>query len=355
MPKKLIVLMDGTWNTPHEYPETDGDCSTNVAILDGLITPRDQSGMEQRKHYISGVGTNWYDRLRGGAFGVGLSDKIKEGYEFLSRNHQPGDSIYIFGFSRGAYSARSLVGLIRNSGLLNPGHVDLIDEAYSLYRTRDQGADSANAIAFREKHSRATEIHFLGVWDTVGALGIPLDSFDWFNREYYQFHDTELSGIVRNAFHAVAVDEHREDYTAALWDPKFKPNQTVEQVWFSGAHANVGGGYANNSLSDLPLAWMIDKARGCELAVNDPVPSPGSPDIVDSYGQFMAGAYKLVKSRHFRTVGATVYGGESIDLSVQDRLASTPTYRPGNAVGEHLAGQFKPVARLRPQTQQFAS
>lgn len=349
MPKKIAVSFDGTWNTPDQNQD-DGDESTNVWKLHDAILPEDKKRGRQDKWYEKGVGTKWYNKLRGGAFGVGLSKKIQEGYQYLVETFEDGDQIYIFGFSRGAYSARSLVGFIRNAGLLKPEHVKRVSEAYSLYRTRDDGADSENARFFREKFARETTIHFIGVWDTVGALGIPVESFDWFNKAYYQFHDTELSGIVKNAFHAVAVDEHRKTYQCTLWDPIEKPNQTMEQVWFCGAHANVGGGYANNRLSDVTLRWMMEKAQqqGLNLDQNKfPAVSRGMPPITDSYKDFMGGAYSRLEPRYFRTIGATVFGQEQIDDSVARRARHDPNYRPKNDVGDNLTGTIKPTRRIR--------
>lgn len=154
------------------------------------------------------------------------------------------------------------MAFVRNAGLLRREHIGRVSEAYALYRTRDEGADSENARFFRGKYSQEIEIHFLGVWDTVGALGVPVESFDWFNKSYYQFHDTELSGIVKNAFHAIAIDEHRRNYQCTLWDPKGKPNQRIEQTWFSGAHANIGSGYSSDLLSDLS---PLDDGKGARL------------------------------------------------------------------------------------------
>src|SRR5262249_32287275 len=135
--------------------------------------------------------------------------------------------IFVLGFSRGAYTARSLVGMIRNVGLLLPANKSSVDAAYQFYRNRDDSADTPQAIAFRQQYSREVEIQFLGVWDTVGALGIPLSALEWLNSATYGFHDTELSGIVKNAFHAVAIDEHRIDYQATLWQQLPKPGQKV--------------------------------------------------------------------------------------------------------------------------------
>ncbi|MEZ4599917.1 MAG: DUF2235 domain-containing protein [Syntrophotaleaceae bacterium] len=350
MPKKIVISFDGTWNTPDTGKDVDGDSSTNVWKLHDAVHPVDDAGIEQRKWYEEGVGTKWYNKIRGGAFGVGLSEKIQLGYKHLARTYEEGDQIYIFGFSRGAYSARSLVGLIRNAGLLRKEHIRRVAAAYSLYRTRDEGADSENAQFFRRSFSREVNIHFLGVWDTVGALGIPVESFDWFNKAYYQFHDTVLSGIVKNAYHAVAVDEHRKSYECTLWDPREKPNQTVEQIWFSGAHANVGGGYADNRLSDISLAWMAGKARKCGLALDEtkisPVPAE-LPPVTDSYRQFLGGAYCKFEPRFYRTLGATPYGQEQVDETVIRRARLDPNYRPKNHVLNNLVGSDQPVGRIR--------
>ncbi|MCE1117066.1 MULTISPECIES: DUF2235 domain-containing protein [Pseudomonas] len=350
MPKKIIISFDGTWNTPDTKSEIKGSKSTNVWKLHAALLARDKDGTTQNKWYDAGVGTDWYDRLSGGAFGVGLSEKILDGYRHLASTYEPGDLVHIFGFSRGAYTARSLVGLIRNAGLLKPEHLDLAREAYGLYRTRDEGADSDSAQLFRSNFSRTITIHMLGIWDTVGALGVPLESFDWFNKSYYEFHDTELSSIVHNAFHAVAIDEWRKNYQCTLWDPKSKPNQRVEQVWFSGAHANIGGGYPDSSLSDIALTWMINKAVECGLAV-DTSKIPSLPTttlpITNSYKQFLGGAYSKFNPPYYRDIGQTQFGREAIDSSVEDRLKHEADYKPKNAVGPNLVGSFTPVGKVR--------
>ena len=350
MPKKIIISFDGTWNTPDVKSEIKGNKSTNVWKLHSSIPAMDKDGTVQEKWYDKGVGTAWYDRISGGAFGVGLSDNILDGYRQLVKTFEAGDLVYIFGFSRGAYTARSLVGLIRNAGLLKPEHLDLTNEASGLYRTRDEGADSERAELFRSNFSRTITIHMLGIWDTVGALGIPLESFSWFNRSYYEFHDTELSSIVHNAYHAVAIDEWRKNYQCTLWDPKSKPNQHVEQVWFCGAHANIGGGYSNNNLSDIALVWMINKAIGCGLGVdNAKVPSlpKAPPPTINSYKEFLRGAYSQFNPPHFREIGKTAFGQESIDPSVEERLKQDTEYKPKNSLGSHLTGNFVPSGKIR--------
>jgi uncharacterized protein (DUF2235 family) len=342
MSKKIAICFDGTWNTPDNNGDIDGKVDTNVCKLYKGVAKQDKEGTPQLPWYSEGVGTKWYNKVSGGAFGVGLSKIIQKGYEFLVQNYEDGDEVYIFGFSRGAYTARSLVGLIRNAGLLKREHLKKIPDAYFLYRTRDVTADSENAVFFRKKFSKDISIKFLGVWDTVGALGIPVQSFEWFNREFYKFHDTELSSIVRHAYHAIAIDEHRENYKPTLWDSKPKPNQTIEQVWFIGAHTNVGGGYPDSELSDITLKWMIDKAAECGLAFDEAKLLELKPNslgtIRDSYKEFLGGLFSITSPRYYREIGSTEFGHEIISPSVRDRCKTDANYRPKNDIRRKIEG-----------------
>ncbi len=220
MARNLAIFFDGTWNTPDEDGDHEGDTSTNVHKLYEAVRAKTTQNRKQLKWYDEGVGTRWWNKLAGGAFGCGLSKNILQGYEWLMDEYEPGDELYIFGFSRGAYTARSLVGLIRNCGVLDRTRTSKsakkrrLEEAFQLYKAKDEGPDSPVALKFREEYSLETGVACLGVWDTVGALGIPLQSFDWFNRRFYEFHDTELSSIVRHGYHALAIDEHRESYVS---------------------------------------------------------------------------------------------------------------------------------------------
>lgn len=349
MARNIIICFDGTWNTPGRAVSADGDAGSNVWKLHQAI-PEYIGGQAQLKWYAAGIGSRWYNKLPGAVFGVGLSRQIQNGYRQLVRLYQDGDRVFVFGFSRGAYSARSLVGMIRNAGLLKLEHQRRVSQAYALYRTRDEGPDTENARFFRRRYAREIEIQCLGVWDTVGALGIPVESFDWFNQAFYRFHDTQLSHIVRHAYQALAIDEHRRNYCATLWEPRGVPSQTIEQVWFSGAHANVGGGYADNPLSDLPLRWMAEKAAGCGLGL-DPQrlpPLPGFlPPITDSWRRFLGGACSRVEPRHYRPLGATRHGQERLHPSVLQRMRQDAGYRPKNPVLEHLADGPLAGGRLR--------
>jgi hypothetical protein len=375
MAKRIALFFDGTWNTPDEKFSGLADLHARFKTLNGLSDAAMRAEIEhvdpnagvetnvcrlyrsvqrllpadvppghfaQTKWYDKGVGTDWYDRLGGGAFGLGLSQKIREGYQYLSDTYEAGDEVFVFGFSRGAYTARSFVGMIRNCGLLpkgrsggSPNSPEML-EAYELYRAHDDGPDGERAMNFRAtKQSPLIKIKFVGVWDTVGALGIPLESFGEFNKAAFEFHDTELSIIVENGFHAIAVDENREPYKVTLWAPKEKLKQTIEQRWFIGAHADVGGGYPSRALSDIALRWMQEKAQGCGLcldAAGIPAVSASNANgvIADSFKAFLGGIFSFFNQRYFRPICRLEFGDEIVDDTVPQRIADDITYRPKN-------------------------
>jgi uncharacterized protein (DUF2235 family) len=347
-----VLLFDGTWNKP--------ESNTNVERLRRLIAKRDAAGVEQIVDYIPGVGvTQGLKHLLGGAFGYGLSGNVMEGYRRLCETWQPGDDVYLFGFSRGAYTARSLGGLIRKCGLLKHGADGriakaAISSAYDFYRDTAIQPDDPAALKFRAQHSVEIGIHFIGVWDTVGALGIP-DTASWFPfaRASYQFHDTELSKIVKYAYQALALDEHRADFAPTVWTrnpDSVKPGETltskkleqieIEQRWFIGAHADVGGGNDRDGagrkpdpLPELPLAWLQQKAIGAGLACDEIfVPSSDADTGVprDSYAEFMYGIYKEFKPPFDRTLGLGV--NETVDNSVWQRWHADASYRSPSLV-----------------------
>ena len=345
--RRLVLLFDGTWNKP--------ESNTNVERLRQLISPRDAAGVEQRVNYLPGVGVaTGLTHLLGGAFGYGLSGNVLEGYRWLCDTWQPGDQIYLFGFSRGAYTARSLGGMIRKCGLLRPGADGRVGKAdvssaYEIYRDVNSNPDDLPARRFRQSRSNEVEIHFIGVWDTVGSLGIP-DTASWFPyaRARYQFHDTELSKIVKYAYQALALDEHRADFAPAVWTRNpftIKPGETmnskkeaqidIEQRWFIGSHSDIGGGNDSDGagrkpdpLPDLPLAWLQEKALATGLACTTRlVPAPDADMGVprNSYAEFMLGIYKELKSPFDRRIGAGV--NETVDDSVWRRWLADHGYR----------------------------
>ncbi|MCZ0941917.1 MAG: DUF2235 domain-containing protein, partial [Gammaproteobacteria bacterium] len=225
MNKRLIVCCDGTWNSPEQHHVT------NVVRTARAVRPAYDEGVPQIVFYDWGIGS-YSGKLTGGMLGAGIDKNIQDAYRFLVHNYLPGDEVFLFGFSRGAYTARSLVGFIRNAGLLNKIDADLIPKAYGMYR-QPAKPDAPSAVRFRKAHSREIRIAFIGVWDTVGALGVPSQIVRRMggNRRH-AFHDTSLSGIIDHACHAVAIDEQRVDFEPALWTRLPKPGQVIEQQWF---------------------------------------------------------------------------------------------------------------------------
>ncbi len=257
--KRIAIFSDGTWNSP----EQGG--ATNVLKLARAVSPT-VDGVSQIAFYDWGVGTD-RKKLSGGITGAGIDKNIMDGYRFLIHNYEAGDQIYLFGFSRGAYTARSLGGLIRNCGLLKRQHADRIPEAYQLYRKRSKSSSpsAAQPSDFRHRYAVAdiTHIDFVGVWDTVGSLGIPVPFWGTLGEQEFMFHDTSPSKIILHARHAVAIDENRVDFTPTLWDNK--PGFDLQQVWFAGVHSDVGGGYPEQQLSDCACRWMVDQVSGFGL------------------------------------------------------------------------------------------
>jgi len=332
MKRKLVLLFDGTWNNRKDR--------TNVTLMKKCLISSGEGDAEQPCYYDTGVGTHWYDRWTGAAFGRGLSTNIRQGYQWLSQNHTSEDEIFLFGFSRGAYTARSLIGMITKCGLLNNPSRQMVHKAYKLYRNKNLEPDSSEAKAFRAQYSREVRIKFLGVWDTVGALGIPISHVP-FSRDFYRWHNTGLSKIVDYAYHAMAVDEHRKDYNVSVWTKKQTENLDVEQRWFIGAHSNVGGGYHDDPPPNMPLRWIQTKAEFCGLKLSEKV-KVGSEDhlakINDSFAEFMFGTYKWFKRQYFRSFGTGA--NESVDESVWLRWTAEQNYRPTSLL-EH---PDKPIA-----------
>ena len=214
--KRIAVFADGTWNSPEKGR------ATNVLRMARAVEPEVQ-GRKQIAFYDWGVGTD-RKTLSGGLTGAGIDKNIMDCYRFLVHNYDDGDQLFFFGFSRGAYTARSLAGFIRNCGLLRREHADRIPAAFRLYRRRSKasGPNEATAIRFRRDYAVAdiTPIEFVGAWDTVGALGIPVPFWGTLNKKEFLFHDTEPSKIVQHARHAMSIDENREDFTPVPWSDK---------------------------------------------------------------------------------------------------------------------------------------
>jgi len=347
--KRLVVCCDGTWNRADQESNHE-PCPTNVVRVGYLVAKHDPAGVPQVLYYDQGVGTgNSIDRLTGGAFGNGLDDNIFDAYHFLVANYEPGDELYFFGFSRGAFTARSVVGMARKCGILAAEHGREYAAAIELYRDAQKPTDPG-PVEFRTRYSSYgnadLEVKFIGVWDTVGSLGIPLRGLRWLTKNEYAFHDTELSGAVSNAFQALAIDEHRKPFEPAIWEYKPKPWQRVEQVWFCGAHSDVGGGYASQNellLSDIALDWMVGKARGCGLAFDPEALELNRLDLdpLARIHDSKTGLYNLVPE-YDRAIGVA-----TIDKKQTDQLDATQALHPSVLARWDADRQYRPESLKR--------
>ena len=405
-PRNIVLCFDGTWNSD------DRSSPTNVVKTHQALPDATAAGTPQIAYYDRGVGTGRFDRVRGGVVGLGLARNVEIAYVWLSSNYRPGDRLFLFGYSRGAYTARSLAGLIGLCGVPDPERcaaagrpVDLVArQGMAVYRQRagparddaagrhveefalgaagadsrpaaaaaasahrgpaadaaaaaDGGPDPAAAAAdpraadFAPTADAATDrgptaaaadepraVHFIGVWDTVGALGVPVTWLNWIGARRHRFHDVRLDRHIRHACHAVAIDEQRRPFAPTLWLSPPAEGQQVEQLWFPGVHGDVGGGRPHAGLSDGALLWMWSKAFAAGLAfepraaLRDLAPDPFGPQ-----GK-MSPVYR-VWGRHDRPIGEAdedgrpAVTGEAVHFSAMRRLENPDSvaYRDGVA------------------------
>jgi len=262
MHKNIVVFSDGTGQ------EGGMGNNTNVYKLFNMIEDRTEN---QMAFYDRGLGTGWR-RLSGNLAGGGISQNIFECYKFIFDNYMAGDDIFLFGFSRGATTVRSLSAFIHLFGILPKSRPELIKKAYRIYKISDDEKRKQRAKAFVARHhNQWARVKFLGVWDTVDALGLPLKKLntfvDWMPMFRHKFHNLSLSASVEHARQALAIDDERLIFHPKIWDKEIKDYQTLKQVWFCGMHTDVGGGYKEQELSDIPLLWMIEEAKKASLRI----------------------------------------------------------------------------------------
>lgn len=317
--KRLAVYLDGTWNSVNS--------NTNVWRMRALTASKSKDDKPQLVYYSVGV-----NGVLGGMFGHGLDDNIRLAYEWLIENYNDGDEIFIFGFSRGAYTARALAGLIAIDGILKAGSPIGVGELFERYRKGDeetiwklremQSSREAGKLTEQErwllKYSSPADVTMIGVWDTVGSVGVAAGNIAGISRPQFDYLQTGLRIHIRNGYHALAIDEHRKDFAPTLWtvrhpkDPtaviaKPRPLSDVEQRWFVGAHANVGGGYETDLLNQAPLRWLMKKAESHGLAFRTELELDGdsvTAPISDSYTSFGYGIYRWISSPLYRPIGA---------------------------------------------------
>lgn len=332
--KRLIVCCDGTWNTP-DQDEFELPSPTNVIRLRNALALSDDAKREQRIYYHTGVGTEgtFFQRNAGGMYGAGLGRNIMSAYAWLGVNYEPGDLVYLFGFSRGAFTVRSLGGLLNHAGLLDlrglsPAEKWARVEAVYDKAYRDHKKDwSDPSWAFF--HQSAAPVAFIGVWDTVGALGIP-DDLAFLNLldrpQDWRFHDTSLGDNIAVARHAIALDEQRASFSPTLWtepnsDIPLPNSPRVQQIWFPGVHSDVGGGYLASGLADIALKWMIDEAASTGLAFNPAMVAQIKPDARAPKHDSVRGFFKLLRTRP-RAI--PLFEASSLHPSAIDRHRNPP-------------------------------
>lgn len=323
--KNIVIFTDGTCQ------ESDKGYPTNVYKLYQAVKRRSH---EQVAFYDPGVGTDFH-KITGAAFGIGISSNIQQCYEFLVDYYKEGDQVYLFGFSRGAYTARSLAGMVAKVGILKKEHRNQSNRAFKLYKKKNNKLDVTD---YRSQNcwqndgtGRRPAIYFIGVWDTVSALGFPLaavNSLNPLSARWHGFHDAVLHEDVTYGYQALAIDDRRKVFKPELWTEDIIPGQVVEQVWFVGMHSNVGGGYRRTGLSDITLEWMITKARKAGLLLWDnftdkvlmrPDPQGKLYDSREGVGKLY-----LPKKRELPN-------GSKIHKSVFDRIANPASfYLPEN-------------------------
>nr|WP_325262189.1 DUF2235 domain-containing protein [uncultured Rhizobium sp.] len=351
----LILCCDGTWNTPDDM---DGGqpSPTNVRKIYNAVADKDATGIKQDAYYHPGVGTDgtWWRRAVEGGTGKGLADNIKGAYKWLASTYKSGDQIYLFGFSRGAYTVRSLGGMISKCGLLDikaskldeEGTWKAIEAIFTEYRAESEagakrkqsGKIHFHNVAPGGTRNASTLIQFIGVWDTVGALGIPddmgfLNLLD--NPENHEFHDTTLGSAVLNARHAVALDEFRQSFMPTLWVKPDGWTGTLKQVWFPGVHGDVGGGYAATGLSDGALLWMMNEAKSCGLVFREGAENQLRPDPRGVLHDSASGIFAKLKTRPRAVPHVTATPSEDLHSSASERHRTPPLsqgrYRHANA------------------------
>ena len=323
--RRIIVCCDGTWNHPDQKGRNDGPRKpSNIVKILRSIEPIASNGVSQLVYYDKGVGTgNILDKVVGGLKGKGLDENIIDCYRFIVSNYTKGDEIFIFGFSRGAYTARSLASFIDYIGLLSKDRDYFTPDAYSHYRDK-----SLNLVSFKTEHTpRKIKIKFVGVFDTVGAMGVPLKLFKKHNIKEYGFHDTSLSGCIENAYHALSTDEKRKSFKPSLWNDAVNTGQIMEQRWFAGVHTNIGGGYAKDGLANYALHWIVRHAQDCGLDVNYDYIWHYKPYWGHKLYNSMTIFFKLL-GKHKRVINLSP--NQTIDQSVKDRINHIDKYKPDN-------------------------
>jgi uncharacterized protein (DUF2235 family) len=352
MAKNIVICCDGTGN---EF----GDEMSNVVKLYQTLP----CNSDQVTYYHPGVGTmgsraaltgisKWWTKVIGLAFGYGISDNLADAYQFLMRTFQPGDQVYVFGFSRGAYTARAFCGMLHIVGLLTQGNEALIP--YAIRMIKRKQVDFGVAAEFKATFSRECNPHFVGVWDTVSSVG-------WiYNTVHFPFTKATNNPDLQIVRHAMSIDERRAFFRQNLFGPPHHPQQDILEVWFAGVHGDVGGGYpeCSSQLSKIALRWMLLEADSAGLKIDrskmadilGAKPAYVAPDcITENQHKSLRGWWWIAevwpKITHRLSPESTwkasvrlnlgrrrtISSGSQVHESVEQRLATAkPSYAPSN-------------------------
>ena len=291
--------------------------NTNVYKLFNMVMERTE---EQIVFYDRGLGTGWR-KVSGNIVGAGINENIKDCYRFIFENFKARDKIYLIGFSRGAATVRSLSSFIHYFGILPQSRPELIDRAYDIYKISNSKKRERKAREFiAQNHTMWTHIEFIGVWDTVSALGIPIKSIDVATQKIpfmrHKFHNFKLSPSVKYAYQALAIDEYRDTFQPVLWEDDVDDHQEIEQVWFVGSHTDIGGGYKEQQLSDIPLQWLVAKAIKKGLLIYPSNKVSMHPNVNgqahDSRKNFPMNLYKKKPRRWDKSIHGKLFIHESV-------------------------------------------
>ncbi len=313
----IVICCDGTGN---EY----GKNNTNVVNMFSLAKRTNS----QTTFYDPGVGTGGWEYEEESGFlkakadlatGHGLQKNVLDAYRYLMSHYREGDKLFLFGFSRGAFTARSLGGMLHKCGLLEPGSDNLVEYASKIYNTK---GNQSIASGFKDTFSRSCPVHFIGVWDTVESLLMNAGK---------KFHDTCLNSEVSFGYQAISIDERRKDFPICMWNESDSAGPFIEQVWFAGVHSDVGGWYDERGLSNITMQWMLQKAKSAGLDVDDALVASMPGDHNDKIHESYSGFWKFRGSR-----ARKIPEGALIHKSVFDRISNPANrYKPKNLPADY--------------------
>ena len=345
--KRLVICADGTWNTRDQQKDGSGKrCPTNVTKVARAVRPRDDNGVDQIVFYHDGLGTGGpLDKVTGGAFGAGIEDNVRVLYRHIAYNWEPGDEIFLFGFSRGAFTVRTLAGFMFMLGLVQKDDDYYVPELYACYEDSKGPGTREWDKAFHRitDHRPCPPIKFVGVWDTVGSLGAPGLLGFFLNSDKYKYHQVGINAAMQHAYHAMAIDERRKPFAPTLWERPAGWTGTLEQAWFAGVHCNVGGSEKPDGVANEALHWMVEKASNHGLAFDASYLAHYTPCFNTRLANSMTLKYRPL-GEHVRPIGAYAAHGEMLHQSVLDRLRQADEkYAAENLLAFQSSGRTLPV------------